>query len=60
MRALTFDPHAADSARLDDVDEPPIEDGSVLVEALALGVCGDRPGPRGRASRLPHAGTRGA
>ena len=40
MRALTFDPHAADSARLEDVDEPPLEDGSVLVEALALGICG--------------------
>lgn len=40
MRALTFDPHAADSARLEDVDEPPIEDGPVLVESLALGVCG--------------------
>ncbi len=40
MRALTFDPHAADSARLEEVAEPPIEDGPVLVEALALGVCG--------------------
>ena len=40
MRALTFDPHAADSARLEEVDEPPLEHGSVLVEALALGVCG--------------------
>jgi glucose 1-dehydrogenase len=40
MRALTFDPHVADSARLDDVDEPPFSDGPVLVETLALGVCG--------------------
>jgi threonine dehydrogenase-like Zn-dependent dehydrogenase len=40
MRALTFDPHQANSARLEDVDEPPVSDGSVLVEALALGVCG--------------------
>src|SRR5271170_1135348 len=40
MRALTFDPHASHSARLEEVDEPPIEDGSVLVETLALGVCG--------------------
>ncbi len=40
MRALTFDPHAADSARLEDVGEPPAEDGPVLVETLALGVCG--------------------
>lgn len=40
MRALTFDPHSADSARLEEVGEPPIEDGSALVETLALGVCG--------------------
>jgi glucose 1-dehydrogenase len=40
LRALTFDPHEANSARLVEVDEPPIEDGSVLVETLALGVCG--------------------
>jgi threonine dehydrogenase-like Zn-dependent dehydrogenase len=40
MRALTFDPHAANSARLEEVDEPPVGDGSVLVETLALGVCG--------------------
>jgi threonine dehydrogenase-like Zn-dependent dehydrogenase len=40
LRALTFDPHAANSARLEEVDEPPLEDGSVLVETLALGVCG--------------------
>ena len=38
--SLDFDPHEANSARLEDVDEPPIGDGSVLVEALALGVCG--------------------
>jgi glucose 1-dehydrogenase len=40
LRALTFDPHRANSARLEEVDEPPLEDGSVLVETLALGVCG--------------------
>lgn len=40
MRALTFDPHAANSARLEEVDEPPLEDGPVLVQTLALGVCG--------------------
>jgi len=40
MRALTFDPHEAGSARLEDVDEPPLGDGPVLVEALPLGVCG--------------------
>jgi threonine dehydrogenase-like Zn-dependent dehydrogenase len=40
MRAITVLPGVADSARLDDVPEPPVADGSVLVRALALGVCG--------------------
>jgi threonine dehydrogenase-like Zn-dependent dehydrogenase len=40
MKALTVQPMTAGSARLDDVDEPPVSDGSVLVETLAVGVCG--------------------
>ena len=40
MRALTILPGVADSARVDDVPEPPPSDGAVLVRALALGVCG--------------------
>ena len=40
MRALTVAPGIANSARLDEVSEPPISDGSVLVRTLALGVCG--------------------
>ncbi len=40
MKALTVVPLKAGSARLDDVDEPPIEDGPVLVDTLAIGVCG--------------------
>ena len=40
MKALTVQPGQAGSARLDDVDEPPESDGSVLVETLAIGVCG--------------------
>ncbi len=40
MRALTVIPGRAHSAMLLDVPEPPISDGSVLVEALAIGVCG--------------------
>ena len=40
MRALTVAPGTADSGRLDDVAEPPIDDGPVLVETLAIGVCG--------------------
>jgi glucose 1-dehydrogenase len=40
MRALTVAPGTANSARVDDVPEPPRSDGAVLVRALALGVCG--------------------
>ncbi len=40
MRAITILPGVANSARLDDVPEPPIGDGAILVETLALGVCG--------------------
>ena len=40
MQAVTVIPGTAGSARLDDVPEPPGELGSVLVEALAVGVCG--------------------
>jgi glucose 1-dehydrogenase len=40
MRALTVAPGIANSARLDDVPEPPASDGAVLVRTLALGVCG--------------------
>src|ERR1700722_9317506 len=40
MRALTVAPGVANSARVDDVAEPPTSDGAVLVRTLALGVCG--------------------
>lgn len=40
MRALTVTPGEGGSARIDDVDEPPPDDGPVLVEAIAVGVCG--------------------
>jgi threonine dehydrogenase-like Zn-dependent dehydrogenase len=40
VRALTVVPGQANSARLDDVAEPPEADGPVLVETLAIGVCG--------------------
>jgi glucose 1-dehydrogenase len=40
MKALTVQPLKAGSARLDDIDEPPLSDGTVLVETLAVGVCG--------------------
>src|SRR6202795_5337321 len=40
MRALTVAPGIANSARVKNVREPPVSDGSVLVRTLALGVCG--------------------
>ena len=40
MKAVTVVPQKAGSARLDDVAEPPGSDGAVLVETLAVGVCG--------------------
>lgn len=40
MRAITVLPGVADSARLEDIAEPPLADGSILVRTLALGVCG--------------------
>jgi threonine dehydrogenase-like Zn-dependent dehydrogenase len=40
MRAITVTPGVANSARLDDVPEPPPSDGAILVRTRALGVCG--------------------
>ncbi len=40
MRALTVIPLTKDSARLDDIGEPPVSDGPVLVSTLAVGICG--------------------
>ncbi len=40
MRALTVLPSVANSARLDDVPEPPLSDGAILARTIALGVCG--------------------
>jgi threonine dehydrogenase-like Zn-dependent dehydrogenase len=40
MKALTVRPGQADSARVEEVPEPPPGRGSVLVQALAVGVCG--------------------
>ncbi|MGH9068349.1 MAG: glucose 1-dehydrogenase [Acidimicrobiales bacterium] len=40
MKAITVVPGQSGSARLDEVPEPPESDGPVLVETLAIGVCG--------------------
>lgn len=40
MRALTVQPGIPASARLDEIEEPEHAEGPVLVEAIAVGVCG--------------------
>ena len=40
MRAITILPGIANSAKLQNVPEPSISDGAILVDTLALGVCG--------------------
>lgn len=40
MKAITVEPNKPESARLEDVPEPDLSNGSVLVEAIAVGVCG--------------------
>src|SRR5918999_350691 len=40
MRALTVTPGTPDSAAVRDMPDPPPEDGPVLVETLAIGICG--------------------
>jgi threonine dehydrogenase-like Zn-dependent dehydrogenase len=40
MKAITVEPMKAGSARLEEVPEPDPRNGAVLVEAIAVGVCG--------------------
>jgi threonine dehydrogenase-like Zn-dependent dehydrogenase len=40
VKAITVEPRKPGTARLEDVPEPDIRNGSVLVEAIAVGVCG--------------------
>jgi threonine dehydrogenase-like Zn-dependent dehydrogenase len=40
MKAITVEPSSPGSARLEDIPGPDLSDGSVLVEAVAVGVCG--------------------
>jgi threonine dehydrogenase-like Zn-dependent dehydrogenase len=40
MKAITVEPKKPGSARLEEVPEPDARNGSVLVEAIAVGVCG--------------------
>ena len=40
MKAITVEPKKPETARLEDIPEPDSRNGSVLVEAIAVGVCG--------------------
>jgi threonine dehydrogenase-like Zn-dependent dehydrogenase len=40
MKAITVEPLKPGSARLEDVPEPDLHNGAVLVQAIAVGVCG--------------------
>lgn len=40
MRAITILPSVPNSAQLQDVPDPPATEGTILVDTLALGVCG--------------------
>jgi threonine dehydrogenase-like Zn-dependent dehydrogenase len=40
MRAITLDPGTPDSAALEEVPEPAAADGAILVDGVALGICG--------------------
>jgi threonine dehydrogenase-like Zn-dependent dehydrogenase len=40
MKAITVEPKKPGSARFEDIQEPDVHEGSVLVEAIAVGVCG--------------------
>jgi glucose 1-dehydrogenase len=40
MKAITVEPKKPETVRLEDVPEPDVHYGSILVEAIAVGVCG--------------------
>jgi len=40
VKAITVEPHKPETTRLEDIPEPDPRGGSVLVEAVAVGVCG--------------------
>src|SRR5262245_58748296 len=59
LRAITVLPRVPNSARLDDVAEPQLSDGTILVRTIALGVCGtDREIVAGEYGEAPPASER--
>ena len=59
MRAITVTPGKAGSARMEEVPEPSLSEGAVLVRALGLGICGtDRDIVSGQYGAAPAGETR--
>jgi threonine dehydrogenase-like Zn-dependent dehydrogenase len=59
MKAITVEPRQPQSTRLEDIPEPDARGGSVLVEAIAVGVCGtDVEIVEGKYGWAPHGKTR--
>jgi threonine dehydrogenase-like Zn-dependent dehydrogenase len=59
MKAITVEPRQPETARLEDIPEPDARAGSVLVEAIAVGVCGtDVEIVEGKYGWAPHGKTR--
>ena len=59
MKAITVEPQKAGTARLEDVPEPDAHYGSVLVEAIGVGICGtDAEISEGRYGWAPQGKTR--
>ena len=40
LKAITLEPKKSGTARLEEIPEPNVDEGAVLVEAVAVGVCG--------------------
>src|SRR4051794_37397201 len=59
MKAITVEPGKAGTASLEEFPEPDVQDGSVLVEAIAVGVCGtDVEIVNGKYGWAPHGSSR--
>src|SRR6188472_979204 len=59
MKAITVQPHTPGSSSLDNIPEPDPRDGSMLVEAVAVGICGtDVEIVEGKYGWAPHGKTR--
>ena len=59
MRAITLDPATPDSAALEEMPEPGPDEGAILVDGIALGICGtDAEIVRGDYGEAPPGATR--